>query len=276
MAKAKLSGARLVAVAVNLRAGLNLRSAPALLMPAWGLVMIATPIVLWTVGELAFPLMASLAVLAQFAASLTAARQPPCGLSLPALARLSLTAGGAAWLLEFIGQSTGWPFGRYYYTAALQPQVGGVPLLIPLAWLMMLLPAWAITQSILSGQRPRLGRAYPLAFAAVAGLVFTAWDLYLDPQMVSRGLWVWPDGGAYFGIPLQNYFGWWLGAAAITLIARPPSLPVAPLRLVYIVTWLLQAIALGIFWGQPWPALFGFTGMGVFIYLSLRAPALQP
>jgi uncharacterized membrane protein len=32
----------------------------------------------------------------------------------------------------------------------------------------------------------------------------------MDPMMVAGGHWVWEQPGAYFGIPLQNYWGWWL------------------------------------------------------------------
>jgi len=38
----------------------------------------------------------------------------------------------------------------------------------------------------------------------------TAWDLVMDLVMVKRGHWVWEQGGAWFGIPLQNFWGWWL------------------------------------------------------------------
>ena len=41
-----------------------------------------------------------------------------------------------AWAAEALGSATGFPFGGYEYTAALQPQLAGVPLLIPFAWLM--------------------------------------------------------------------------------------------------------------------------------------------
>jgi putative membrane protein len=34
----------------------------------------------------------------------------------------------------------------------------------------------------------------------------------MDPVMVAGGHWVWGTNGAYFGIPLQNYWGWWLTA----------------------------------------------------------------
>ena len=38
----------------------------------------------------------------------------------------------------------------------------------------------------------------------------TAWDLVMDPVMVRGEHWIWEVDGAYFGIPLQNFWGWWL------------------------------------------------------------------
>jgi putative membrane protein len=49
-----------------------------------------------------------------------------------------------------------------------------------------------------------------LGVAAVGGLVMTAWDLIMDPIMGAGGHWVWDTKGAFFGIPLQNFWGWWL------------------------------------------------------------------
>ncbi|HBA90504.1 MAG TPA: hypothetical protein DCZ08_01550, partial [Anaerolineaceae bacterium] len=43
----------------------------------------------------------------------------------------------------------------------------------------------------------------------------------MDPMMVGGGNWVWEAQGAYFGVPLQNFWGWWLTtftALAIYLI----------------------------------------------------------
>jgi putative membrane protein len=41
-------------------------------------------------------------------------------------------------------------------------------------------------------------------------MVMTAWDTVMDPGMSAAGNWIWEEGGAYFGVPLQNYFGWLL------------------------------------------------------------------
>lgn len=169
-----------------------------------------------------------------------------------------------SYLAELLGSSTGIPFGKYHYTGLLQPQLAGVPLLIPLAWMMMLPPAWAIAKIILGESRPRW------AFVLISALAFTAWDLFLDPQMVGWGFWVWESPGAYFGIPLSNYLGWIVVSAVITLAANPKDLPVGPLSLVYVLTWLLQTIGQGIFWSQPGPAVVGFIGSGIFVWLAWK------
>ena len=226
---------------------------------AWLGVMIATPIAIWALENPAFPGVATLGVLVQFAAVLMALS---LGWPRRRLIQMLLVGLSFTWLVEFIGVRTGLLFGRYSYTALFQPQVGGVPVLIPLAWMMMLAPAWAVAEMILQDWRARLGRWYPLIFASLAALAFTAWDLYLDPQMVARGLWVWESPQGYFGIPWMNFLGWWLCAAALTFLLRPADLPRQPLFVIYVLTWIFQAIGLGIFWGQPGPALVGFLGMG--------------
>jgi putative membrane protein len=175
-----------------------------------------------------------------------------------------------SYLAELIGSSTGIPFGKYHYTDILQPQIAGVPLLIPLAWLMMLPPAWAIAGIILSRSNPR----FPIYHILLSALAFTAWDLFLDPQMVGWGFWVWEIPGQYFGIPLVNYLGWIVVSALITLAVNPKDLPLGPLALVYALTWVLQTIGQGIFWAQPGPALIGFLGSGIFVYLAWKKSAL--
>ena len=99
----------------------------------------------------------------------------------------------------------------------------------------------------------------------------TAWDLLMDPMMVAWGMWVWDHPGAYFGIPWGNFLGWLLVAGLITVVIRPRDLPIAPLLLVYTITWLLMTGGLAIFWGMPGPALVGGLVMGVLTVLGWRA-----
>lgn len=234
----------------------------------WLVLLIATPISLWIFGLQVFPLMATLGVLAQLVAVLVALSHQWNGARI--LRDLAVIVA-FAWIVEWFGSSMGVPFGQYDYTQAMQPQIGGVPLIIPLAWAMMLFPAWAVSQVILRPYQVKLGRAYLFVFAVLSGLAFTAWDLYLDPQMVDRGLWFWETPGAYFGIPWLNFLGWWIVSTLITVIVRPKKLPIYPLLVIYTITWLFQAIGLGVFWNLTGPALTGFAGMGVFTIWAWRS-----
>jgi uncharacterized membrane protein len=117
-------------------------------------------------------------------------------------------------LFESVGVATGWVYGPYHYTDKLGPKfLNLVPYLIPIAWFMMSYPSFVIADLLVPSDRThsRAGR-WPrlLGVAALGGLVMTAWDVIMDPIMVAGGNWVWDVKGAYFGIPLQNYWGWWL------------------------------------------------------------------
>jgi putative membrane protein len=168
-----------------------------------------------------------------------------------------------AYLAEQLGTASGFPFGKYHYTDLLQPQAWNIPLVIPLAWLMMLPPAWTIAR-LITGKD---GRA-PM-FVLASALAFTAWDLFLDPQMVGWKFWQWETPGFYFGIPLVNYFGWLIVSGLITWLAAPRDLPTEPLAFIYTATWFLQTVALAAFWGKPGPAVFGFFGMGIPVLIAI-------
>ena len=224
----------------------------------WVLTMLSLPLLGWILGEDYLLRGMSVGVLMQAAAVLTILYHA-WGLARTLKTFLIVTV--LAYLAELLGSSTGIPFGKYHYTTLLQPQIAGVPLLIPLAWLMMLPPAWAIAEII----APNSNSRSPIYRVLISALAFTAWDLFLDPQMVAWGFWRWEIPGQYFGIPLVNYLGWILVSALITLIVNPVKLPLGPLALIYILTWLLQTIGQMIFWGQPGPAIVGFFACGFFI-----------
>lgn len=129
--------------------------------------------------------------------------------------------------LESLGVATGWVYGPYHYTDRLGPLfLGLVPYTIPLTWYMMLYPAYRIAERCV----PARWRLRWLAVAALGGLAMVAWDLAMDPLMASRSHWVWDTPGAYFGVPIQNFVGWWLTAFIILVVflKLPPLFPVAP------------------------------------------------
>ena len=130
------------------------------------------------------------------------------------------TTAVATTAVERIGTQTGLPFGRYAYTEALQPQIAHVPAIVPLAWFAMGLPAREAAHAAL-GEHSTPARRIALGSAAL-----TAWDLFLDPQMVGEGYWVWARRGLYRGIPLGYFVGWFvtgLGVMAALETLLPPT-----------------------------------------------------
>ncbi len=125
-----------------------------------------------------------------------------------ALLLLGLTFG-VSLLFESVGVATGLVYGPYHYTDRLGIKfLGLVPLLIPAAWFMMMYPSFVIADRVIPARWQTGPRQF--ALAAVGGVIMTAWDLAMDPLMVAGEHWVWEVKGAYFGVPLQNYWGWWL------------------------------------------------------------------
>jgi uncharacterized membrane protein len=175
---------------------------------------------------------------------------------------VAVTAGGG-FAVEVLGVNLGLPFGAYAYTGRLGVEVLGVPLVIPLAWTMMGYPALLIGRRI-SGHR-FLG---PIA----AGLALATWDLFLDPQMVDAGLWVWLGGGpTLLGIPLSNFAGWVL-TAVLMMAALWPAIERAPHRrgdpvvyALYLWVYASSVMAHAVFFGLPGSALVGGLGMGVVV-----------
>ena len=112
-------------------------------------------------------------------------------------------------LFESLGVATGWIYGPYHYTDKLGMKfLDLVPLLIPVAWFMMTYPSFVLATCLIRGSQNHW--TWRLGVAGVGAVIMTAWDLVMDPMMVAGGHWVWEEQGAYFGIPLQNFWGWWL------------------------------------------------------------------
>ena len=134
-------------------------------------------------------------------------------------AATAATIAAATTAVERIGTRTGRPFGGYAYTGALRPQVAGVPAIVPLAWFAMAVPARETVHAAL-GERSR-----PATRVVGGAIALTAWDLFLDPQMVGEGYWRWARRGRYRGIPLSNYAGW-LATGAVVMAVLEITLPV--------------------------------------------------
>jgi len=170
-----------------------------------------------------------------------------------------------AFAIEATGVATSFPYGRFYYGDALGPLVFGlVPYLLPLSYAPLVIGAVAATY------RPRYPRIAPWALRSAALLVLM--DGVLDPGATALGFWVWPDGGAYYGVPLTNYLGWLLSgvlASALLLTSgrwRGRPLP-ALLDSVIIAMAFWTGVA--VFSGLVLPALLG-TAVLLFLFYRRR------
>ncbi|MBX6385017.1 MAG: carotenoid biosynthesis protein [Microbispora sp.] len=172
----------------------------------------------------------------------------------------AVTAGYAA---EWIGTRTGLPFGDYRYTDALWPRPGGVPLVVALAWGGMGLAAHAVARRA----APR-GRAAAILTGAFA---LTAWDLFLDPQMLRLGLWVWAEPGPYRGVPLGNFAGWLVVSALVmALLDRLVTTPggagragATGLVVLYTVMAAMETIGFAVVFRPPDPVVAAAGGLAM-------------
>ena len=72
-----------------------------------------------------------------------------------------------------------------------------------------------------------------LILPLLASVIMLAWDLSMDPtwSMLDRA-WIWQQGGSYFGVPVSNFFGWFLTAylyyQAFALYCRAKAIASGP------------------------------------------------
>ncbi|HEY7247904.1 MAG TPA: carotenoid biosynthesis protein [Xanthobacteraceae bacterium] len=117
---------------------------------------------------------------------------------------------GVGNLMENIGVLTGFPFGHYHYTDALGPKLLLVPLLIGPAYFGSGYLSWVMANVLLRADR-RTDALAVLMVPLAATFIMVSWDLCFDPAASTVAhMWIWEDGGGYFGVPLTNFLGWYL------------------------------------------------------------------
>ncbi|HEV8024118.1 MAG TPA: carotenoid biosynthesis protein [Candidatus Nanopelagicales bacterium] len=121
---------------------------------------------------------------------------------------------GVSYLSEFIGTHTGLIFGDYFYSdTLLGPLVFDVPPLVMLAYFAMGYTSYVLARIIagggIRGLHERITGWRLVLVAGMTALIMTFNDLALDPiSSTIKGDWTWENGGAYFGVPIHNFYGW--------------------------------------------------------------------
>lgn len=124
-----------------------------------------------------------------------------------------LALAGYAYGIEFVGATTGLPYGEFAYGIPLGPMVfDTIPLGLPVFFMPLVLNAYLLCLLLL-GKR---ARSALVRVPAVIGAV-VAVDLVLDPAAVALGFWVY-ESGSYYGVPWLNFAGWVLSATVATVL----------------------------------------------------------
>lgn len=118
-------------------------------------------------------------------------------------------------IIENIGVHTGLPFGNYHYTEILGPPIGVVPIAIGFSYVPAAYFCWVIAVALTGRDRTNLTWATTITRPIIASVAMVLWDLSLDPLNSTIGkAWIWEDGGAYFGVPILNFVGWFITVIA--------------------------------------------------------------
>jgi putative membrane protein len=144
---------------------------------------------------------------------------------------------GVAGLSESLSLRVGFPFGSYHFTDVMGPKISGLPVLLVLAYLGMAYCSWVMALMITGTRKPVSGHR-TITVPLLASFIMLSWDLSMeaDWSTVDRA-WIWHSGGAFFGVPWTNFFGWFLTAYAIFQIfavyCRARMLVPAPVGRIY-------------------------------------------
>lgn len=167
-----------------------------------------------------------------------------------------------AFAVEWVSHATDFPYGGVVYSG-LGPTLMGVPILIPLSWLMLVYPG------LLAAQRLSTER---LGTALLAALTIGFAGLAVDANLTASGLAHWPTGQwnvpGTAGLPLQDLLGRLLVAFVLVLVLDRVRRKVAKdgvptLLLSWLYGW--GVVSTLVVLGQPGTAAWVTVGMGLVV-----------
>lgn len=101
-------------------------------------------------------------------------------------------------IIESFAIRTGFPYGAFYYQDVLGPKILGLaPLAVPLGWIPLVLGSYTIIHAM----------KIPFRIVSTA-LLLVLIDMVIDPGSFALGIWIWQKPGVYYGVPFQNFVGW--------------------------------------------------------------------
>jgi uncharacterized membrane protein len=185
-----------------------------------------------------------------------------------------------------LGTSTGFPFGHYHYLSGLGYKIAGlVPFTIPLSWFYLGFSAYIIARAGLENLAIPQALKYVGAIA-FGSLLLTSWDFVLDPAMSQTTVpfWIWEQPGAFFGMPYENFVGWfgtgvvYMSVATAIWRSKPLALPTTELGIpmvIYLGNFgfaTIMSLAAGIYIPVLLGLVLGILPLAIFYQMATNKP----
>ena len=112
-------------------------------------------------------------------------------------------------VFENMSVLTGFPFGDYYWTDVAGAKLFNIPLLVGPSYLSTGYLSWVLATIIVGDVYRKSSWFTTVAVPMIGAFFMVAWDLTIDPIMATIDhVWIWEQGGGFFGVPLSNFLGW--------------------------------------------------------------------
>ena len=149
----------------------------------------------------------------------------------------TVTGYVVAFAAEFSSIHGGFPFGDYFYidtTRNRELWIAGVPFMDSLSFSFLTFTGYTCAWQIVAALRRKTGGQDDFEYRIIrrspwvlllGATITTLMDIIIDPVALMGDRWFlgqihgWPRGGAYFGVPLTNFAGWFL-VTAVTIGAN--------------------------------------------------------
>ena len=208
----------------------------------------------------------------------------------------TLTAWIIAYVSEFSSVRIGVPFGLYHYipsTLDKELWLAGVPFMDSLSFTFLAYCGWTMARVFLSPsygglfaftiKEDHLGRnRFSPSVIALGALFFMLLDVVIDPLALRGDKWFlgkiyyYPEPGAYFGVTIANFVGWYIvGLVTLAIwgvidhnVKTPRTASNAPLvdlfgPVLYYIVLLFNLVM------TFWIGEYGIGWAGVFIFLPI-------
>lgn len=143
-----------------------------------------------------------------------------------------------SFLSEVCSINTGFPYGWYYYIDATKDRelwIAGVPFFDSLSYVFLVYCSYATALLVVSPVRAWRWNLVTLETRStrrslsvlLLGSLFTVFlDIITDPVALQGNRWFlgqiygYNEPGCHFGVPLSNYFGWWVVSMMMVLVLQ--------------------------------------------------------